>query len=356
MLHFPRPLALAAALVLCAPLGLAGDYHDRGTLECGECHVMHTSPSRIGGGAPRPGLPSAGIEVGPLLKKDVNDLCLSCHDDSATAADVLGPNRGRSPLAVREAGSLNRLGGPQPTSTGHTLGSLDPAPGSNPPWSAEQEGGAGTGLTCLHCHTNHGTPGPRSAFRNLRTDAGRNKPGQGLVTYNDGRPGSYDPTADVFVRRARDYDESALDFNEPDARDSAMARYCAGCHGDFHGQPGSGTVGGKRQGASYTQFLRHPAAGVDIGAAGEGWSSERLFASRVNRVKVMSPTANWSAPRVGVTPTCITCHKAHGNDNAFGLIFRSGRGALTENGDTRGGRMEDLCAQCHDQASPFVGP
>jgi hypothetical protein len=351
---FPRRTLLTTVLVLAsAALARAGDYHDRGTLRCGECHVMHTSQPA----APAEG--DAGVDVlaaqgvGQLLKKDVNDLCLSCHDDSSSAPDVLGRNRGNSVSDVRQAGYLNRVGDAYPLATGHTLGSRDVAPGSSPAWRAQSM----QGLTCIDCHTHHGSTGPRPAYRNLRSDAGNNRAGEGLVTYNQGAPGALDPTADVFQRRARDYDESAVDFNEPDQTDSAIARYCAGCHGEFHGQAGAeSNVGGVKHGSSFTRFLRHPAAGVDVGAAGEGWSRAQLLASRKNRVKVMSPSASWGRADPGATPTCITCHKAHGNGNAFGLIFRSGHGTVTENGDTGGSRPEDLCGQCHDTAAPLSDP
>ncbi len=350
-----RVLRFALAFAACsvgAALVFAGDYHDRGTLKCSECHVMH--PSKVASARANAANALANSDdAGPLLQKDVNELCLSCHDDRASAPDVLGQNRGSSPSSVRQAGFLNSTKGVGSPASGHTLGSLDVAPGSSPRWSAEVEGGPGAGLNCIHCHEQHGGEGDEHAYRNLRSDAGNNRRGQGLVTYNYEHPGSNDLSRDVFERRALDYDESAVDFNEPNSNDSGMARFCAGCHSNFHGAPGSSAIGGERDGASYSRFLRHPSAGVDIGRAGGEHSSAAVFASRHNRVKVMSSSGSWSSP-TDATPTCITCHKAHGNGNAFGLIYRSGSGALTENGDTGGSGPEALCAQCHDQASAFA--
>lgn len=324
----------------------AGDYHVGATLDCAQCHQMHFASETP------PGMGSD--DIGPLLKRDVNELCLSCHDGSRRASDVLGRNQGRGAGAVRQAGFLNQLGRVGVPSTGHTLGATDVAPGSSPAWRPEDENGAGIGLNCINCHAPHGEAGAHS-FRNLRTDAGNNPTGRGLVTYNHERPGSNDLTRDVFVRRPLDFDESAVDFNEPNRSDSAMARFCAGCHDLFHGRPGSDAhIGGVASGASFVEFVRHPTAGVDIGGAGGGARSNlSVFASKTNRVKVMSEIGVWSTPGRDVTPTCITCHKAHGNDNTFGLIFRSGRGAITENGDTHGRALEDLCRQCHDDS--FVG-
>ena len=66
-------------------------------------------------------------------------------------------------------------------------------------------------------HAPHGGADAQPAYRNLRSDAGNNMPGRGLVTYND-TPGVNDLTRDVFVRRALGYDETDVDFNEPDPK------------------------------------------------------------------------------------------------------------------------------------------
>lgn len=339
---------VCVACLLSQP-ALAGDYHDRGTLVCGECHVMHASPSS------KPVAPSAdplkSEDVGPLLRRDVNELCLSCHDGSVRAADVLGANQGRFPGDVRQAGYLNSLAGVGSTATGHTLGAIDRAPGSQPAWSAEDENGSGRGLTCINCHAPHGSPSGAPTYRNLRDDAGNNHAGEGRVSYNFDRPGTNDLTSDVFVRREFGYDEADVDFNEPDRADSAIARFCAGCHDEFHGVPGvDSNIGGHPVGKGLTAFVRHPTSGVDIGAVGGEWSRVDTFLGRKNRVKVMSSLGAWNVPTGQLTPTCITCHKAHGNGNAFGLIYRSGDGAPTEDGDTGGRAVEDLCRQCHAES------
>jgi hypothetical protein len=44
----------------------------------------------------------------------------------------------------------------------------------------------------------------------------------------------------------------------------------------------------------------------------------------------------------------MSCHKAHGNQNSFGLIYMSGTGTVTEEGDD-GVQAKDLCKQCHVQ-------
>jgi hypothetical protein len=369
----------ALAVMTSAGSARAGDFHDGATLNCSDCHVVHTAKRLEVGGEPGAALFPAGqvptgtqlvgrelkgaiefngVIVKPsLLKEDINDLCLSCHDNSLKAADVLGPNLGSSTGDVRQAGSLNRMGISGMHATGHTLDSLREAPGSDPAWSAEDENGAGKGLNCVNCHQAHGGLDGPSSYRNLRADAGGNSGIEGLVTYNQGAPGVNDPSRDVFVRQALSYDESAVDFNEPDPTNSGMGRYCSGCHSAFHGTPGvDANIGGQATGSGYTAFLRHPTAGVNIGQVGGEWSSLATYLSRTNRVKVMSEVGVWDPPGQDVTLTCISCHKAHGNRNAFGLIYRSGVGTPTEEGDSGGERLEHLCGQCHGQPSGFAKP
>lgn len=356
-----RRAALALALLPCLPAAArAGDFHDGATLRCSDCHVVHLSSLPAGRDEAdvarlleELGAQAAAVVSKDLLKPDVNELCLACHDDSPRATDVLGQDLGGGQGTVRQAGSLNRLGFGA-TATGHTLGSLDTAPGSSPSWSAEQENGLGSGLDCLNCHAHHGRlQTGADTYRNLRPDVGHHEHGEGLVTYNHDSPGANNLARDVFVRRARDYDESAVDFNEPDPRESALARWCAGCHDQFHGQPGGAAIGGTSHEKSYVAFLRHPSAGVDIGAAGGDWSSLRVLGSRTNRVKVLSSSGQWDPPGADSTPTCISCHKAHGNGNPFGLIYRSGDGRPSEDGDAGGKGLQSLCGQCHVQGTPF---
>lgn len=353
-------LALAAVTsVLLASTAAAGDYHKDGTLQCSQCHVMHFSQSH-GYNPNGSGFVLAPIGSTPhhyLLRGEVNDLCLACHDSNSFAPDVYGSaNTGNGPSDVRLAGFLNRMGDTT-EATGHTLDSTDTAPGST---------GAGwsnpNGLNCTDCHHQHGgsasgstlgQPG-YSLYRNLRVTVGQAASNTTQVTYNYTSHGTNDLTRDVFERQNAEYDEGDVDWNEPDSANSAIAKWCAGCHGDFHGTVGSANIGGVAAGAGFDEFVRHPAAGVNIGAVGGGHSSLSQFNLHTNKVKVMSPTGVWGATHPSdVTPTCVSCHKGHGNGNAFGLIYRQGTGTLTENGDTAGNQLEDLCGQCHRQGNWF---
>ena len=343
----------AASLVAVAPTVVwAGDHHKGSTLICSDCHVMHASQSHgynaDGSGTFTP-LGSAG-PYEALLRNEENTLCLTCHDNSSIAPDVLGVNTGKSPSDIRSGGHLNRLGLVGQPATGHTLDSLTTAPGSNPPWKPEDENGTGKGLRCTNCHHQHGaaigvTGG--NAYRNLRTNPGGTASGSAYVSY---AASTNDLTKDVYERAPRSYDESQMDFNEPNNTQSAMGKFCGSCHTNFHGTPGdANTVGGDPSGSSYIDFLRHPTAGVNIGALGGGHSSLSVYTGKTNKVKVLSQTGVWVPPAADVTPTCQSCHKAHGNENSFGLLFRSGTGTLTEEGDSNGTSVKDTCKQCHVQ-------
>lgn len=341
----------ACLIILSGGTALAGDYHTGTTLICSDCHIMHFSQTHgyqaNGGGLTAP-LGGAGPYT-YLLRNDVNDLCLTCHDGQTFAPDVLEANSGST---VREAGALNRDGvAPYYTTTGHTLDSVSTAPGGT--WAPDPV----EGLTCVDCHHQHGrgsTAVPNS-WRNLKST-----PGGVSLDPPSYVIGTNDPTKDIFERTVASYDVADMDLNEPDQTKSAMGNWCGGCHASFHGAVGSANIGGV--GSPPVEFERHPTAGVNIGATTGGHSSKAVFALaansgtsvKVNWVKVMTATGIWKPNTVAdvtdQTPTCVTCHKGHGNQNSFGLIYMDPKsGTLTEEG-TPAGTYRNLCSQCHVQA------
>jgi cytochrome c553 len=228
---------------------------------------------------------------------------------------------------VRQAGALPTGAAPYQRTNGHELG-----------LTAVPPGGSGTvTLHCTTCHNPHGT----AYYRNLPR-----------VTYAKGRN---DLTRDVFLRGwargqiAANYSADSVDFNEPNPRGSAMAEFCQECHRAFHTTTAPGGA-----------WLRHPAAAAEISQRPGDHTSLALFAGRRYRVKVMSQTGDWGqqgaawrAAPSGLTPTCITCHRAHGNRNPFGLITPTGTTAITEEGD--GKVPVALCRQCHAQGLDELG-
>lgn len=346
-------------LVVCVPATvLAGDYHSGATLFCTDCHVMHASQQH---GYDDDGTGSFTTPVGTntyLLRDDVNSLCLTCHGGLAGVPDVYGANAN---AGVRQAGALNEDGIVLDTDyhngNGHTLGSTDAAPGGT--WSNA------AGLGCVDCHNPHGfhplATGTEN-YRNLQSQPGTASSGV-LISY---ATGTNVLTADVFQvagsgTPAVHYGVSNVHFNEPSTSQSDYATFCMGCHTDFHGSPGAANMGGVAAGSGFDEWIRHPTAGTDIGAVGGDHSSLATWTGggKTNWAKVMSASGDWpdnpgASSFADNTPSCMTCHKGHGNQNAFGLIFISGTGTLTEQGDdgdvaSGTASVKNMCKQCHVQ-------
>jgi hypothetical protein len=151
-------LVTVCLLAAFAPMASAGDYHTGTTLVCSDCHVAHYSQSH--------GYTASGFSIplggdGPytyLLRNEVNELCLTCHDGQAFAPDVFGAS---SFNTNRNAGGLNAAPGHRANDTGyetidgHTLWSTATAPGGT--WSHATEG-----LHCTDCHAQHGSAPART--------------------------------------------------------------------------------------------------------------------------------------------------------------------------------------------------
>ncbi len=349
----------------------AGDYHYGTTLICADCHVMHFSQqhgyNNDGGGTYTP------LGSGPnhgLLRDEVNKLCLNCHDGQAFAPDVYGNNTGTH---VRQAGALNKAtdAGPYYPQDGHTLFATSPPPGGTG-WTPD----ATEGLTCINCHAQHGNVGSGFAlydstgdgtlgtgmYRNLRTSPGNAGTTANPNRYISYRVGTNSTLRDVFERAtgpgvATHYAVDNVDFNEPNATKSAYGAWCQGCHTDFHGT----STDANMRDAAYPDaghgWFRHPTADINIGQQPtHGHSSLATFRGNLYRTQVMSPGGDWgtqgvawAAATTDLTPSCFSCHKGHGNKNAFGLIYALGNGALGEEGD--GTQAKNLCRECHVQGA-----
>jgi hypothetical protein len=317
---------------------IAGEYHFGSSLICSECHTMHYSQQHQYDGQSGAGFPA--LTGGPnefLLRERETQLCLGCHDGKTFAPDVLSANTGTH---IRQAGALTTGSPPYENWKGHTLNVTATPPG----------GSMNIRLQCSNCHDAHGN----TNYRNLD---GVTNP----ITY---AKGTNDIAKDVFLRGwtsgdiATNYSIDTVDYNEPNPRQSAMAKFCKGCHTDFHGQAGDSNMGG----SGGINWQRHPTADANIGANDDLHSSLNLFKNNLYRVKVMSPSGAWGTPGQAwpnapsdLTPTCVSCHKSHGNQNPYGLIFMDGtsNNPMTEEGNAATANimtgLRGLCIQCHVQ-------
>jgi hypothetical protein len=258
-----------------------------------------------------------------LLRNEINELCLTCHDGKSWAPDVLELNAASGSTPVRAAGALNEVGSSGPDYyevNGHTLGYTGPVPGATS-WQPDPT----HGLTCVDCHSQHGR---WASYRNVVDKPGDAASGAASLYITYSTANVFDPNAtlvDVHQYNSLSWNYDDVDFPEPDPTASGYGEWCGGCHADFHGSATSTQIGGN--GTPIEEFERHPTAGVDIGSIGGGHSSKSVYGdpNKINWVKVMSNTGNWqpnaSSEVTDHTPSCMSCHKGHGNKNAFGLIY-----------------------------------
>jgi hypothetical protein len=374
----------------------AGEWHSGNNNLCSDCHTMHFSMQHNWDGTTPVSTTaqqngnwlSASGPNNFLLKAPVNQLCLSCHDGQTFAPDVLGANFNASPTQGRSAGALNdaTTGAGYEDYKGHTLGSTATPPGYNGGAFVVAGGGTAnwytpaTGLECISCHAQHG---PATSFRNLGpyaitgTVGAGARPTYAISTTNDTTKdvwvnlASYSANSGVAATFNPYYDFANVTFNRNDATvagkqtSNKLDTFCAACHSDFHGGPTDSTIADGNTTAALDGFIRHPTSGITIGASGTagygGHSSLARYTGNTYKTRV------YASDRTGFTdaaPGCLSCHKAHGNQNPFGLFFLKGgsgaaaAAAVTEEGGYASTQTVDLktgyrnlCGQCHSQGN-----
>lgn len=313
----------------------AGDYHiGTENLYCSDCHTMHYSQDDS--------IPATWGTEGPygqLLKNLTNEMCLMCHDGTdPSAPSVMGANE-----YVPSAGTFKTtLPGRQ-----HSLGSIDPPPGYSGSWGNDP-------LTCVSCHDPHGN----AYYRNLRTDPG-GLPNR-TVTYETGEPYGGEAAIQqlVITPLTEHYTVENIRHRQSETGTHyGLSAWCAGCHTDFYGVGGSANMGGSPTGDTTTSdmdtWIRHPTLGITMsegvtnehidGDAENGlgywWSSQIL-----SRIPYISPSGETGTKYLSDNePGCGSCHKAHGSDQLFCLIFDDPETSDPEDGVN----MVGTCQACH---------
>ncbi len=274
-----------------------------------------------------------------LLKApDPLDLCLSCHDGRMGVPDVMGADV--NGLADRSAGHFDRTGTFNPR--GHDLG-RDLGQGSGLCGRCHSGAGGGRQVTCIDCHNPHGN----GVARNLQWASD---------------PEST-PDLGLFVSSGR-HRFAALREPETSPTEPSTPTRCAKCptcvwiattrfSGGTAIDPDGDGIHSRHP--SYDSERGSPNA-IAMGAADGGsdpahWEAGIGSGFSVPRVRfVVSGAADFGAAgavdarRNGVF--CLSCHKAHGSDEAFAMTW-----PLSDGYSAPG------CDQCHAMAgTPPSGP
>jgi hypothetical protein len=337
-----KKLITMAALAV-AGIAQAGDYHNADELKCQQCHTMHASRAHGFEIITATGNVATSTTVytpqdNLLIAAGTNETCLACHDKNSGGYDVFGV--GGTTNGVRSAGALNgtvgahvaKTAGPEfayADQTGHTMNSTATAPGGS--------FANALGFNCADCHAVHGN----AAYRNL---------GDTVKGFTADQQPSYATTTtvalyeyDVVESEPEAYDTREVAFGYGNGA-NRMNAYCGKCHGNFHGDGNVNGAGGN--------FKRHP-TGTATSAFDFDGTTARYTPNEAVRAVQTSAT--------DVSPGCLSCHKAHGNKRAFGLIHPTpGQvGGDLENGDLAGVidhtgtrtfyNPKPLCATCHFQ-------
>ncbi len=310
-------------------------YHNGETLMCSDCHTMHASMQHNYAGT------SAGegnissfpwtTTANPQLLKysDPLDLCLSCHDGLVGAPDVV--NSDINGLAERSGGFFDE---PAIVSAhGHDLGRNLPSGGSNLcvrcHWGAPED----KRVTCIDCHSAHGNGNPRNV-QWASDPAGTppfglfNPAGMtGLTKYERANTG-YGTANDITMRE--------------------QTNMCIDCHHTFSGAYYTDNDGDgiHERHPSYDSERSHTNS-IDQGSmrgttnpahwdggVGQGFTGTLRVPFVTNGALDYASSTVVDAGTNGVF--CLSCHKAHGSANAFGLVW------------TVNGGIDNLgCDQCH---------
>lgn len=366
-----RKLAVLSALlvIVALPAMAQSNYHYNENMNCSDCHSMHASAHNnltdgsaitTPNGPASPNLainpyypaPNPGVGRSYLLKAD--DVCETCHKDQTFAPDVFGDNVN---AYIRSAGGVRVAGD---TGGGHLVGGTVAAPGYKS--DVINYFPAGSTLECVSCHSPHGS----ANFRNLVPYQMRTKPGyNAVVAPSVAKAAAFDATKDVTILNGNAYVFGSGNLASYYGRDAIVYaraataigpyngasssnridQFCGVCHGAFHGGDKVAADNVSQGGNASSAFLRHPTGLVTIGTFQNAQAAANL---KVYQTAAVASAATDS-------PGCVTCHKAHGNNNPFALIYPSSAAKDTkEEGDSSA--YKNLCKACHPMGGTIYNP
>lgn len=315
-------------------------FHNGTTLLCSQCHTIHASARHPHDGQTLPdpfgGFPQQFTPTEKLLKgPDPIAVCLTCHDNMAGIPDVVGADV--NGLTDRSAGQFDPPNQDNPR--GHKLEyGLDTSPGFGLCMRCHFGGSFATAaVSCIDCHNPHGNNRPRNL--QWASDPG-GEPPLGLFE-NPGAGG-------LAGYESENVSYGTLDDNTL----REVSSICIDCHhvftGDYYIDPESDGIHNRHP--SYDSergSTNHISQGQADGTTDpvhwvDGTGAGFVVTPRLRFVQYgatdFSSALTIDEDQNGVF--CLSCHKAHGGLNAFGLLW-----------DPASGINAEGCDQCHNKTA-----
>jgi hypothetical protein len=314
-------------------------FHNGVTLVCGMCHVMHASEQHAGSNPMTPdplgALPRQNAPAKHLMRAaDPVTLCLQCHDGVVGVPDVVGADA--NGLGQRAAGKfeLPTTDNPRGHKLDYGLSQKD--------WDLCMRchfGGsfATAAVSCLDCHNPHGN----AKARNLQ-----------WASWPGGEP-DFGLFVDPGATGMNKYDASHVSYGTGNSNAlREVTNMCTDCHHVFSGNsytdPDGNGIHSKHPTYDSERGAPNHISQGDIKGTTDGahWNdgTGAGFVGTARLRFVKGDAADYTNSLTVDAATngvfCLSCHKAHGSDYAFGLRW-----------DPSSGPAGKGCEQCHNRTA-----